>query len=147
VRSEVVPSNSPLPPNLDQEIVLTSFPTPATRPTTVGLQAHVLIAACSSSELAWEINGRGCFTVALIKLLEYCQVETLRYCDVVLRMDIDSRQSPTCEGFNRERFAFTTKSPQPAWEIFIPVYKNVAMANQPTTSGKLFCTIGLVLFM
>ena len=57
-------------------------------PRSGGLQSHVLLSACSSSGPAWESNGRGVFTVALLELLKDSRMDKLRYCDIIMRMYI-----------------------------------------------------------
>ena len=54
-----------------------------------GIRSHVLLAACSASELAREDAGvcRGRFTVALLKLLRSTGAEQLVYADVLCRID------------------------------------------------------------
>ena len=78
------PSNFRLQESIDQH-VWSSFLTNG------GLRSHVLLSACSSSGQAWESDGRGVFTVALLDLLKDSEIEKLRYCDIVMRMHIVSR--------------------------------------------------------
>ncbi|KDR74408.1 hypothetical protein GALMADRAFT_227464 [Galerina marginata CBS 339.88] len=89
-------------------------------PANGGLRSHVLLSACASSGQAWESEGRGVFTVALLDLLRDSQIDKLRYSDIVMQMEIDPKQTPHCEGFNRDAFIFTTTSPPPI-EYFILV--------------------------
>jgi hypothetical protein len=122
--------------NLDQEI-LSSFPSNGS------LQSHVLLSACSSSGSAWESKGRGVFTVALLELLKDCRMDKLRYCDIIMRLEIPSQcvynlslkygtdlcifrfpQSPHCEGLNLKRYIFTTTSL--SVEYFIPAYTRIS---------------------
>ena len=81
VRSTPAPSNFKLHDSLDKEI-LSIFPSNGS------LQSHVLLSACSSSGPAWESDGRGVFTVALLELLKDSQTDKLRYCDIIMRMNI-----------------------------------------------------------
>ncbi|KDR74409.1 hypothetical protein GALMADRAFT_141452 [Galerina marginata CBS 339.88] len=92
-------------------------------PTNNSLRSHVRLSACGPSDQAWEADGRGVFTVALLNFLKdnHEQNNKLRYCDIVMQMDIDPKQSPCCEGLNQERSIFTTTSPPPI-EYFIPAY-------------------------
>ncbi|KAF8958347.1 caspase domain-containing protein [Flammula alnicola] len=113
VRSVRPPSNFKLQESLDQEI-RSLFPNNG------GLQSHILLSACGSSGQAWESNGRGVFTVALLDLLTNSHIDKLRYCDIVMRMKIHSDQSPHCEGLNLQRCIFTTTSP--STEYFVPAY-------------------------
>ena len=130
VRSAPPPSDFELQESLDQEI-RSLFPSNG------GLRSHVLLSACGSSGQAWESNGRGVFTVALLELLKDSRIDKLRYCDIIMRMYIDPKyvynlsvevchtdmvspyfsQSPRCEGLNLERYIFTTTSPSRGYFI------------------------------
>jgi len=83
VRSVQRCSDFKLQEGLDQEIQ-------SLFPRNGGLQSHILLSACSSSGPAWESNGRGVFTVALLELLENSAIDKLRYRDIVMRMEIPS---------------------------------------------------------
>ncbi|KAF8968688.1 hypothetical protein BDZ97DRAFT_1754992 [Flammula alnicola] len=95
----------------------------------VGLNSHVLVAACNSAEYAKESNGRGNFSTAFLTLLRTTGPDKLRYSDILKEMDlipklvtsnalwsgraIDMRnisvyrsQNPQCEGVNQNRFIF-----------------------------------------
>jgi len=52
------------------------------------LKSHILIAACSSSELAKEVNGHGSFSSALLKLLYSISPDEIRYSDILNYMDM-----------------------------------------------------------
>lgn len=49
--------------------------------------AHILISACSPSEKARENQGRGAFSIALLKLLRTVPPNELRYSELLSRMD------------------------------------------------------------
>jgi hypothetical protein len=49
--------------------------------------SHVLISACSSSERAHEVNSRGSFSMAFLKLLYSVSPDELRYRDILEHMD------------------------------------------------------------
>jgi len=51
------------------------------------LSSHMLIASCSSSESAIEINGRGSFSSSFLKLLRSIPPDELRYADILTQMD------------------------------------------------------------
>ena len=51
------------------------------------LGSHMLIASCGSSESAIEVNGHGCFSDALLKLLRSVPPDQLRYADILTLMD------------------------------------------------------------
>ncbi|KDR74411.1 hypothetical protein GALMADRAFT_141453 [Galerina marginata CBS 339.88] len=92
-------------------------------PTNGGLRSHILLSACGPFGQAWEADAGGVFTVALLTFLKdnHEQINKLRYCDIVMQMDIDRRQNPHCDGLNRERHIFTATSP-PSIDYFIPAY-------------------------
>ena len=50
-------------------------------------KTHMLIAACSYSELAMEVDGRGNFSRAFLKLLHSISPDEIRYCDILDYMD------------------------------------------------------------
>ena len=52
------------------------------------LKSHILIAACSSSELATEVNGHGNFSTAFLKLLHSISPNEIRYSDILNYMDM-----------------------------------------------------------
>ncbi|KAF8970608.1 caspase domain-containing protein [Flammula alnicola] len=72
----------------------------------VGLNSHVLVAACSSAEYAKESNGRGSFSTAFLTLLRTTGPDKLRYSDILNDMDLIPNQNPQCEGENQNRFIF-----------------------------------------
>ena len=84
VRSVKVHNGFQLEGSLDQEIW-------SKNRTCRGLRSHVLLSACGSSGQAWESNGRGDFTVALLNLLEKSKIDDLRYRDIIMRININSR--------------------------------------------------------
>ncbi|KIM41910.1 hypothetical protein M413DRAFT_410348 [Hebeloma cylindrosporum] len=73
------------------------------------LSSHMLIAACSSSESAIEINGRGSFSSSFLKLLRSVPPDQLRYADILTRMDAIPHQNPQCEGLNQKRYLFNSR--------------------------------------
>jgi hypothetical protein len=82
VRSVRPRSNFKLDQRLSQESIL---------PSNGGLQSHILLTACGSSAAAWESNGRGVFTVALLELLKDSRIDKLRYCGIIIGMYIDPK--------------------------------------------------------
>jgi hypothetical protein len=48
--------------------------------------SHVLLAACGSLEKAWEENGRGVFTAALIKTMQGYSVDKITYQNLIAAM-------------------------------------------------------------
>ena len=53
--------------------------------------SYVTMSACCSSGQAWEHDGHGVFTTALLDVLRGETVTRLRYSDVTMLMEIDSR--------------------------------------------------------
>lgn len=53
-----------------------------------GLRSHVLLAACGEKELAYEYEGRGQFTTALLTTLKTSAVNDLTYTEVLKRMHL-----------------------------------------------------------
>lgn len=51
-----------------------------------GLASHVLLAACTEKQQAFEHGGRGAFTSALISMLESENVQQLTYSDIIFRL-------------------------------------------------------------
>ncbi|KAF8188662.1 hypothetical protein BJ912DRAFT_968135 [Pholiota molesta] len=76
-----------------------------------GLGSHILFAACGHKGLAYENNGRGRFSTALLKLLREVPHNTLRYSDVLShpRLDRLPHQDPQCEGLHTGRMLFNAK--------------------------------------
>lgn len=52
-----------------------------------GLRSHMLLAACSSLQVALESNGRGHFTRALLALLQREDLSMLLYSDIPKLID------------------------------------------------------------
>jgi len=52
---------------------------------------HVVFSACGPSSMAWESGDRGIFIAALLDLLKGRQIDKLRHCDIVKRLNIDYR--------------------------------------------------------
>ncbi|KAF8452912.1 caspase domain-containing protein [Boletus edulis BED1] len=75
-----------------------------------GLQSHVLLAACGEEERAYEHEGRGQFTTALLETLKNCAIDDLTYNEVLEHIHL-TRQSPHCEGFNQHRIIFDARMP------------------------------------
>ena len=60
----------PIPPDVDNNIPAIARGSVVSKDFAFsGLRSHVLLAACASNESAYETNGRGDFTTALLKLL------------------------------------------------------------------------------
>ncbi|QRW06100.1 ICE-like protease (caspase) p20 domain protein [Ceratobasidium sp. AG-Ba] len=75
------------------------------------LRSHVLLAACEAKELAYETNGAGDFTAALVKTLIENGADRTTYKGCIQRLPILQKQNPQCEGYNKERIFFNAKVP------------------------------------
>ncbi|KDR77067.1 hypothetical protein GALMADRAFT_246249 [Galerina marginata CBS 339.88] len=75
-----------------------------------GLASHVLLAACSKDELAYEERHRGRFTKALTALLREGPIDNITYRQVIEMLKVDG-QTPQCESIHDNRIIFTNKSP------------------------------------
>ncbi|KAG8734608.1 hypothetical protein FRC10_011615 [Ceratobasidium sp. 414] len=73
------------------------------------LRNHVLLAACGSEELAYETDGMGDFTSALLKTLKQYGADRTTYKGCIQRFPILQKQNPHCEGFHKERIFFNAK--------------------------------------
>ncbi|KDR74385.1 hypothetical protein GALMADRAFT_141429 [Galerina marginata CBS 339.88] len=113
IRSVCLPADFQLEESQDQDIW-------SRIPTNRSLRSHVLLTACGPGSYgqAYESNGRGDFTVALLHFLEESKIDDLRYRDIVMRMHIDLKQNPQCQGCNRDRYIFTTTSAPPPIEHY-----------------------------
>ncbi|KAG6829593.1 hypothetical protein H0H87_010742 [Tephrocybe sp. NHM501043] len=74
-----------------------------------GLDSHVLLAACKQGQTASEVNGRGVFTEALLRLLKQEGIHKLTYADVIAYIQDLPSQNPQCEGVNQYRKLFDSK--------------------------------------
>ncbi|VDB83370.1 unnamed protein product [Peniophora sp. CBMAI 1063] len=65
------------------------------------LQSHILLAACSPEQSAFENRSvrRGRFTSALLTLLRKPGTGTLTYAELIQRLDNLPQQTPQCEGY------------------------------------------------
>ncbi|QRV91999.1 ICE-like protease (caspase) p20 domain protein [Ceratobasidium sp. AG-Ba] len=72
-------------------------------------RSHVLLAACGSGEVAWERNGQGEFTRALLSVLKDADLSCLTYTELMHGLPSIVHQNPQCEGFNRNRVLFNSK--------------------------------------
>jgi len=98
------------------------------------LSSHMLIASCSSSESAIEINGHGSFSSSFLKLLRSTPPDELRYADILPLMDAIPHQNPQCEGLNQKRYLFNSQVSMHAKTIF----------NITHQQGKFVLDAGLV---
>ncbi|PSR72647.1 hypothetical protein PHLCEN_2v11482 [Hermanssonia centrifuga] len=92
-RARGIPSSLPIPADLDRDILSSSSSTHRMSDVLPGflnqcLNSHVLLAACGMDELAWEEQGRGCFTRALLETLSSRGFDprSLTYADLITRL-------------------------------------------------------------
>ncbi|KAG8727232.1 hypothetical protein FRC12_022680, partial [Ceratobasidium sp. 428] len=105
----------PLSPGVDKDIIRKPDPT-LSRGTVIpagfahrGLRSHVLLAACMATEVAWEREGRGEFTAALLSILKSPGVGKLTYTELKDSLPKMQQQNPQCEGENKTRILFNNK--------------------------------------
>ncbi|KAF8553761.1 hypothetical protein OG21DRAFT_1197024 [Imleria badia] len=75
-----------------------------------GLQSHVLLAACGEDGCAYEYEGRGRFTAAILETLKNCAIDNITYTEVLEHIHLD-QQNPHCEGVNQHRILFDPRVP------------------------------------
>ncbi|KAG8708057.1 hypothetical protein FRC08_000135 [Ceratobasidium sp. 394] len=105
----------PLPVDIDLDIL----PKPSEKPKRHAVVAqgfvyqelrnHVLLAACGSEELAYETDGMGDFTAALLMTLKQYGADKTTYKGCIQRLPILQKQNPQCEGFHKERIFFNAQ--------------------------------------
>ncbi|KIJ56325.1 hypothetical protein M422DRAFT_239546 [Sphaerobolus stellatus SS14] len=119
VRAEEIPLNAVFDPNVDEEDSSSHYRIMSFCPgfCDKGIRSHMLLAACSESELAREENGQGNFTSALLDLLRTSNAFDLTYACLLQRIRKIDRQNPQCEGHNRNRTLFNLGVPPttPVW--------------------------------
>ncbi|KAK0194153.1 hypothetical protein F5146DRAFT_1183776, partial [Armillaria mellea] len=68
--------------------------------------SHVLLAACNRRQSAWEVDGHGIFTRALLKIMEKSTINELTYRSLVHRLVMPPFQTPHLEGRHTLRRLF-----------------------------------------
>ncbi|PBL03060.1 hypothetical protein ARMGADRAFT_1003870 [Armillaria gallica] len=68
--------------------------------------SHTLLAACNRRELAWEVNGQGIFTSALLEIMGKNPINELTYRSLMHRVVMPSYQTPQLEGKHTLRRLF-----------------------------------------
>ncbi|KAG8688268.1 hypothetical protein FRC11_005756 [Ceratobasidium sp. 423] len=81
--------------------------------------SHIHIAACGSAEKAWEDNGKGWFTTALLDTLRQSRVDNITYENLIKALPLLASQSPHCYGQNKSRVLFKSR-PDLETKAFIP---------------------------
>ncbi|KAF8872485.1 caspase domain-containing protein [Gymnopilus junonius] len=77
------------------------------------LSTHILLAACSATERAGEMNGRGKFTRSLEAALKAVSPDHITYMELLDRLENIVGQNPQLEGNNRHRVLFNSKASSP----------------------------------
>ncbi|PVF95457.1 hypothetical protein CPB86DRAFT_799679 [Serendipita vermifera] len=108
IRVRGLPLPKPLPDDIDNDIfkvhcVLGDGPSRR-----LGTASHVLLAACGASEAAYESDGQGEFTRAILKTLLKLGSKGLTYRDLIRNLPPLTQQSPRCEGEKRDRLLFSS---------------------------------------
>ncbi|CAE6447564.1 unnamed protein product [Rhizoctonia solani] len=80
----------------------------------------IFLAACGSEGNAWEEDGRGVFTMALLKSIRTHGIDKLTYHGLIKSLPRSSSQSPHCYGKHKERILFNSDVPSQRTPI-IPV--------------------------
>ncbi|CAE6439211.1 unnamed protein product, partial [Rhizoctonia solani] len=82
--------------------------------------SHIHIAACGPAETAWEDNGKGWFTTALLDTLRQSRIDAITYENLIEALPALPSQSPHCYGQNKNRVLFNS-FPDLQAKVFIPV--------------------------
>ncbi|KAG8708317.1 hypothetical protein FRC11_006569, partial [Ceratobasidium sp. 423] len=82
--------------------------------------SHIHLAACGSEEKAYEENGRGVFTMALLKSIRANGVDKITYHSLIKSLPSLSSQSPHCYGKHKQRILFDSSVPSQG-TLTIPV--------------------------
>ncbi|KAF8607154.1 hypothetical protein BDV93DRAFT_591117 [Ceratobasidium sp. AG-I] len=98
--------------------------------------SHIHFAACGSDEKAWEEQGRGAFTVALLKTIRGSGVDKITYRNLMTSLPMLPKQSPHCYGLHKSRILFNSRVPSRK-VTFIPVKveSDVLILNAGASSG------------
>ncbi|CAE6447578.1 unnamed protein product [Rhizoctonia solani] len=116
-REIVRPERGVVPPPKDNKIRHTNLPLCANQ------TSHIHLAACGSEEKAYEENGRGLFTMALLKSIRAHGVDKITYHGLIKSLPSLSSQSPHCYGKHKERILFNSDVPSQR-TLMIPVEFN-----------------------
>ncbi|KAG9123527.1 hypothetical protein FRC07_014827 [Ceratobasidium sp. 392] len=74
-----------------------------------GLRSHVLLAACMATEIAWEREGQGAFTSAILSILKGRGLDHLTYTELIGALPTLQQQNPQCEGEYKNRVIFNNQ--------------------------------------
>ncbi|KAK0433785.1 hypothetical protein EV421DRAFT_1373839 [Armillaria borealis] len=73
------------------------------------LSSHVLLTACSPLQFAYESQGGGLFTRALLKVMKERPIGNLTYKSLIRRLDMPGYQTPLSEGRHINRRLFDSR--------------------------------------
>ncbi|KAF8607165.1 hypothetical protein BDV93DRAFT_552908 [Ceratobasidium sp. AG-I] len=98
--------------------------------------SHVHFTACGSDEKAWEEQGRGVFTVALLKTIRANRIDKISYRNLVTTLPVLPKQSPHCYGVHKSRVLFNSRVPSRK-ATFVPVTfgRGILTLNAGASSG------------
>ncbi|KAG8706557.1 hypothetical protein FRC09_002354 [Ceratobasidium sp. 395] len=82
--------------------------------------SHIHLTACGSEEKAWEEEGRGVFTAALLKCIRGNGFDKISYENLMLSLPMLPKQSPHCYGIHKSRILFDSRVPSHK-VMFVPV--------------------------
>ncbi|CAE6493595.1 unnamed protein product [Rhizoctonia solani] len=72
--------------------------------------SHIHFAACGTRQKAFEQNGRGVFTAALLKKIRESRVDNITYHNLMKSLEMSSEdQSPQCYGKHKSRILFNSR--------------------------------------
>ncbi|SJL08996.1 uncharacterized protein ARMOST_12372 [Armillaria ostoyae] len=74
------------------------------------LDSHVLLAACSPLQFAYESQGEGLFTRELLKVLKEWPINELTYISLIHRLDMPVYQTPLSKGSYIDQCLFDSRS-------------------------------------
>ncbi|KAH6901438.1 hypothetical protein BKA70DRAFT_1197075 [Coprinopsis sp. MPI-PUGE-AT-0042] len=90
------PSKMPLPASIDEDLFSGEAVLPIFRHHSI--ETHILLAACKPEEVAYEFQGKGQFTAALLSALRSLDVSSTTYLELISRLKVLPYQNPQCEG-------------------------------------------------
>ncbi|KZV74056.1 hypothetical protein PENSPDRAFT_682237 [Peniophora sp. CONT] len=108
-RRIVMKDDYQIPCDLDQEIT-DGTAKKATSFFGSNMKSHVLLSACREGQLAYERDGRGQFTQALLRTLRSTSAHKITYRELLKRVVV-KEQTPQCEGYHSDRLIFDARSP------------------------------------
>ncbi|KAK0217468.1 hypothetical protein EDD85DRAFT_367696 [Armillaria nabsnona] len=98
-----------LSPSCDQQIYSGPRKKPVPEFGSSLLDSHVLLTACSPLQFAYESQGGGLFTRALLKVMKERPIGNLTYKSLIHRLDMPGYQTPLSEGRHINRRLFDSR--------------------------------------